>query len=153
MPEMDGLEATRAILEKYPAMKVVVLTSFPEDDLVQQALKAGAVGYVLKNVSIRTLADAIRSAYAGQPTLSPEATAALIQAHTQPQNPGDTLSPREREVLSLVAQGLSNKEIGQKLVISPATVRRHVSACLSKLGVANRTEATAMAIQHKLVTG
>jgi DNA-binding NarL/FixJ family response regulator len=109
------------------------------------------MGYVLKNVSFRTLADAIRSAHAGQRTLGPEATAALINAQAHPQNPGDDLSPHEREVLALVVQGKSDKEIGQELTISPATVRRHVDACLSKLGVANRTQAAVIANEHKLI--
>ena len=132
-------------------MKIIMLTSFVEDSVVQNALEAGAIGYLLKNVAINTLADAIRSAYAGQPVLSPEATRALISSKTDPIKPGGDLSPREREVLALMVQGLSNEEIAEQLVISHATARHHVSACLQKLGAANRAQAAALATKHHLV--
>ncbi len=151
MPGMDGIAATRAILEQYPQMKIIMLTSFVEDKLVQGALEAGAIGYLLKNVPINTLAEAIRSAYAGQPALSPEATTALIRGKTGPLKPGRDLSDREREVLALITQGLSNEEIAERLVISHATARHHVSACLQKLGAANRAQAAALATKHHLV--
>ena len=151
MPGMDGIAATRAILKERPRMKIIMLTSFVEDSVVQTALEAGANGYLLKNVPINTLADAIRSVYAGQPMLSPEATAALIRTKTGSFKPGNDLSEREREVLALIVQGLSNEEIAEKLVISPATARHHVSACLQKLGAANRAQAAALATKHHLV--
>jgi two-component system, NarL family, response regulator LiaR len=151
MPGMDGIAATRAVLAQYPRMKVIILTSFVEDRLVQDALVAGAAGYLLKNASINTLADAIRSVYAGQPVLSPEATSALIHIRTGAQQPGQDLSAREREVLALIVQGLSNEEIAEKLVISHATARHHVSACLLKLGAANRAQAAALATKHHLI--
>ena len=151
MPGMDGIAATRAILKQYPQMKIIMLTSFVEDNVVQNALEAGAIGYLLKNVPINTLAEAIRSAYAGQPALSPEATTALIRAKTDPLKPGRDLSDREREVLALIVQGLSNEEIAEQLVISHATARHHVSACLQKLGAANRAQAAALATKHHLV--
>ena len=151
MPGMDGLETTRAVLDKCPDAKIIILTSFPERDLVQQALEAGATGYLLKNVPINTLADAIRAAHAGQPTLGPEATKALIQTKMHSQKLGDDLSPREREVLALIVEGLNNEEIADRLTISPATVRHHVSACLSKLGVANRTQAAVIAVENRLI--
>ena len=152
MPGMDGLETTGAILERYPQIKIIVLTTFPEKDLVQRALEAGAVGYLLKDAPIDTLAGAIRSAYAGQSTLAPEAAQALIQAKAPPPKMGHDLSPRELEVLALVVEGLSNDEIAERLVISPNTVRKHVSACMSKLGATNRARLAAEAVRHQLVT-
>jgi two-component system, NarL family, response regulator LiaR len=151
MPGMDGIATTRAVLQHCPRVRVIMLTSFVEDKLVQNALEAGAVGYLIKNVPINTLAEAIRSAYAGQPTLSPEATTALIHTKTGPQKPGQDLSAREREVLALIVAGLSNEEIAERLVISHATARHHVSACLQKLGAANRAQAAALATKHHLV--
>jgi len=150
MPEMDGLETTRAILDRHPQVKIIVLTSFPEEDLVQRALEAGAIGYLLKNVSISTLSTAIRSAYSGQSTLSPEATQALVQSRSKSQDLGDDLSERERQVLALIVKGLSNEEIAEQLVISPYTVKNHVSACISKLGANNRTQAATIAIENGL---
>jgi NarL family two-component system response regulator LiaR len=151
MPEMDGITATHRILEKYPRVKILILTTYPEDDLVQKALEAGAVSYMLKNASIDALADAVRSAYAGRPTLAPEATVALIRLKTGPLKPGSGLSKREREVLALIVQGLSNEQIAERLVISPATARHHVSACIQKLGAANRAQAASQAVKHGLV--
>jgi len=152
MPGMGGIQATRTILGQYPQVKIVILTSFPEDDLIQEALEAGAIGYVLKNASIDTLANAIRSAYFGQLILAPEATKALIDIKTRPLKPGSDLTQREREVLALIVQGLSNEEIAERLVISPATARHHVSACIQKLEAANRAQAAALAIRHGLVS-
>jgi NarL family two-component system response regulator LiaR len=152
MPDMDGLETTRAILDRHPQVKIIILTSFPEEDLVQRALQSGAIGYLLKNVSISTLSNAIRSAYSGQSTLSPEATEVLIQSKSKSQNLRNDLSLRERQVLALVAEGLSNEEIAEQLVISPYTVKNHVSACISKLGANNRTQAVKIAIDNGLLS-
>jgi two-component system, NarL family, response regulator LiaR len=153
MPEMDGAAATRAIKACCPEIRVVALTSFREEELVQGALRAGAIGYLLKNVSADRLAEAIRAACAGRPTLAPEATEALIQATVRPPEPSFDLTPRELEVLALVVRGLSNAEIAQELVVSRSTIKFHVSSILSKLGAGSRTEATALAVQHRLLSG
>ncbi len=151
MPDMDGAATTRAIRERYPHIQVVVLTSFPEEDLVTQALQAGAISYLLKNVSAHELSEAIRRAYAGRSTLAPEAAQALIHTTTQPPKPGHDLTSREREVLELMAKGYNNVEIAEELVVSRSTVKFHVSNILSKLQATSRTEAVAVALEHGLV--
>lgn len=151
MPDMDGAAATKVIREQHPDVQVIALTSFPEDDLVKGALQAGAIGYLLKNVTADELAKAIRAAKVGKPTLSPEAQQALIHAATAPRVPGMDLTEREREVLVLMVEGLSNPDIALRLVVSRATVKFHISSILSKLGASSRTEAVALALQRKLV--
>jgi NarL family two-component system response regulator LiaR len=151
MPGMNGVETTRAVLKQCPQVKIIMLTSFPNQGLVQEALEAGAVGFLLKDAPIDTLGDAIRSAHAGHSTLAPEATQALIQDKSRPPKLGHDLSPREREVLALVVEGLSNEEIADRLVISVNTVRKHVSACMSKLEATNRAQAAAQAVRHQIV--
>ena len=155
MPGMDGATATRAIRQQYPHIQVIALTSFREGELVSRALRAGAIGYVLKDVEIGVLREAIRAARAGRPTLAPEAARALIEQMTgapaAPTPLGADLSEREREVLALLVEGLSNPRIAERLVVERSTVHTHVSSILGKLGAANRTEAVALALQHRLV--
>jgi NarL family two-component system response regulator LiaR len=152
MPEMDGIEATQTILEDYPDIRIIAITSFEEEELVQGVLAAGAMSYLLKNVSSDELAKAIRDAFSGKSTLSPEAARALIRATRPIQQPTFDLTDREMEVLNLVVQGQSNQQIAEALVISVATVKAHISNILSKLQVSSRAEAIAYAIKHKLVT-
>jgi two-component system, NarL family, response regulator LiaR len=151
MPLMDGSEATRRILALGKPVKIIVLTSFHEQDLVQQALKAGATSYLLKNVSADELATAIRAAYRGRSTLAPEATEALIHATRQSPGLGFDLTEREREILVLLVKGLSNLEISNLLSISMATVKYHLTNIFSKLGAKNRVEAATIALEHDLV--
>jgi len=151
MPGMDGATATQAIRENCPETQVIALTSFKEQELVQGALKAGAIGYLLKNVSADELVRAIRAAHAGKPTLAPEAANVLIQANQNPVPIGNDLTDREREVLALMVEGLSNPDIADRLVVSRSTVKFHVSSILSKLGVSTRTQAVTLALQNKLV--
>jgi NarL family two-component system response regulator LiaR len=152
MPEMDGIAATRAILADYPDIKIIAMTSFEEEELVHGVLAAGAISYLLKNVSSDELSKAIRDAASGRSTLSPEAARVLVQATRPANQPGYDLTEREREVLNLVVQGQSNQQIAETLVISITTVKAHISSILSKLQVSSRVEAIAFAIKHKLVS-
>jgi len=151
MPELGGVAATHTIHQRWPNVRVIALTSFQEKELVQDALQAGAIGYLLKNVSGEELAGAIRQAHGGKPTLAPEAVQALIQTPSEEEKLIVDLTRREQEVLALLVKGMSNPEIAGQLVISRATVKVHISSILSKLGVASRAEAISVAIQNKLV--
>ena len=151
MPGMDGAETTQRIKAECPDIQIIALTSFKEKDLVERALQAGAIGYLLKNVSADELANAIRSAHLGRPTLAPEAAHALIQMTTRPPEPGYDLTDRELDVLALMVEGLNNPDIAERLIVSRSTVKFHVSNILSKLGVSSRTEAVAVALQKKLI--
>lgn len=152
MPVIDGSEATRRILALGKPVKIIVLTSFHEQDLVEKALQAGATSYLLKNVTAAQLAAAVRAAYEGHSTLAPEATEALISTTRQRPGVGFDLTHREREVLALLVSGLSNLEISDQLSISTATVKYHLTNIFTKLGAKNRVEATTIALEHNLVT-
>ena len=151
LPGIDGVAATRAIRREFPTVQVVALTSFNEEGLIRKALRAGAIGYLLKDVSADELARAIRAAHAGRGTLSPEVAQALIHAAGRPAAPGHDLTTRERAVLALMVRGLSNTEIADELFVSPSTIKSHVSHILAKLGVAGRTEAVALAVREQLI--
>jgi len=150
MPVMDGVTAIQTIKQQHPRIQIIALTSFQEDELVQNALKAGAVGYLMKNVTARELAAAIKAARDGKMTLSTEAAQALVRV-TQQAKETDALTEREHEVLKLMVEGLNNAEIAERLVISLSTVKYHISNILMKLGVDNRVAAVTAAIQKKLV--
>ena len=151
MPDVDGVEATRAVRSEFPNVQIIALTSFRDEGLVQSALQAGAISYLLKNVSAEKLAAAIRAAHAGRSTLAPEATDDLVQSTTKAPAPGHDLTPREREVLALMVQGLSNTAIAEHLFVSRSTAKAHVSSILAKLDVTSRTEAVALTVQHHLL--
>jgi NarL family two-component system response regulator LiaR len=152
MPDMDGAAATRSIRQQFPQVQVIALTSFKEGELVKNALEAGAIGYLLKDVSADELARAIRAAHAGRATLSPEAAQALVETANQPPALGLDLTERELEVLTLMVEGLNNTQIAGRLTVSTSTVKSHVSNILSKLGVASRTEAVTLALRNHIVS-
>jgi two-component system, NarL family, response regulator LiaR len=151
MPRMDGATATREILRLCPGTKILALTSFSDPTMIQEVLKAGAIGCLLKNVTCDELASAIRRAHEGSATLAPEAAGVLIHAVVSPPEPDVVLTPREREVMNLLVQGLTNTEIADRLVVSLSTVKTHVSSIISKLGASTRTEAAAIAVRDHLL--
>ena len=151
MPDVDGVTATRAIRQRHQEIQVLAVTSYKDMELVRGVLEAGAIGYLLKTVSAEELAEAIRAAHRGELTVAPEASQVVIEAMTAPAPPGRDLTDREDEVLALLVQGLSNNEIGDKLGVSPHTVKNHLRSIYSKLGVTSRTAATTLAIKHGLV--
>ncbi len=153
MPGMDGIEATRQITSRQPQMRVLVLTSFAADSKVFPAIKAGAVGYLLKDSSPDELVRAIRQVYRGEPALHPTIARKLLQEVARPveKEPApEALTVREMTVLRLIAQGLSNQEIADRLAVSEATVRAHVSRILGKLHLASRTQAALYAVREGL---
>jgi len=151
IPGKNGIVATAEILARYPDTKIIALTSYDTTGMVEEALNAGAISYLKKNVGMDDLAEAIRAAHAGQSTLSPEATQELVAAASRPPAPGHDLTPRELEVLELLTKGCNNKEIAEKLIISGSTVKHHVSSILNKLDAGNRAEVVAIAMKHNLV--
>jgi len=152
MPNMDGVEATRRIASERPATRVIALTSFLEDDKVLPAVRAGAAGYLLKDVGPPELVRAIRTVHGGEALLHPAVAARVLEEVAAPAPPRAEpgLTPREREVLALVARGLANKRIAQELGIAEKTVKIHVSRILHKLGVADRTQAALYAVREGL---
>ena len=151
MPDMGGADATRVICQKYPQVQVIALTSFSEGGLVKKALEAGAIAYLLKDVTADELVQAIRAAHAGRATLSPEAAQSLVERANQPPTPGLDLTERERAVLAVMVEGLNNTQIAGRLTVSPSTIKSHVSNILSKLGVSSRTEAVILALRNHIV--
>lgn len=151
MPGLGGVATTRRITERFPGVRVIALTSSQDSALIKEALQAGATSYLLKTISAVDLAHAIRAAHRGQAVLAPEVTEALVHTLRAETAPGSDLTAREREVLQLVAQGLSNVQVGQQLSISRSTVKFHLASIFSKLGVTNRPELIALAYQQHLV--
>ena len=147
---MDGVEATREIVRTCPHAQVLALTSFSDPELIQRVLRAGALGCLLKNVSGKELAEAIRRANMGNATLAPEAADALVHAISSPIEDRAALTRRERDVLALMVDGLTNAEIAGQLVVSLSTVKTHVSSIIAKLGATSRTEAAAIAVREHL---
>ena len=152
MPGMGGVAAIRAIHQGDPKIKIIALTSYIDDGLVQGALQAGANGYLMKNVQADELSMSIRTAAAGRLTLSPEASKALSESSDYPVIPAEDLTDRERDVLRLMIDGLSNNEIAEKLIISPSTVKYHIGNIYTKLDVDSRVAAVSIAIQRELIT-
>jgi DNA-binding NarL/FixJ family response regulator len=152
MPEMDGIEATRRLRHSNPSSHILVLTSFTDDQRVRDAIQAGAIGYLLKDVLKPELLRAIHDAAQGKPTLHPEAQQRLMRQITEPPAPAPhaDLTERELDVLRLIAKGRSNKEIAAELHLTEGTIKGYVSAILAKLGVADRTQAALYAVKHNL---
>jgi NarL family two-component system response regulator LiaR len=148
MPEMDGVTATKKVSQKYPHVQVIALTSYGEKHLVKDALEAGAISFMYKDILLAELVDAIRQAYAGKAMLSSGATQALMGLVAKQDEPGSNLTPREREVLALMIAGFPNPKIAEELNISLNTVKSHVSNILTKLNASTRTEAVSIAIKN-----
>jgi two-component system, NarL family, response regulator LiaR len=151
MPDVDGVTAIAAIKRDQPGTRIIALTTFAEADLVLSAVQAGADGYLLKDVDVQELTRAIRTVHSGQPYLHPEATRHLLQATARPEQPAERLTGREQEVLTLLARGLTNRQIADTLAISEKTVSVHVSNLLGKLGLASRTQAALYATRVGLI--
>ncbi|MFN2198371.1 MAG: response regulator [Anaerolineales bacterium] len=151
MPELDGVEATRAICAAWPEAKVIILTTFDRDDYVYQGIRAGAMGYLLKDTPAERLVATIRTVAAGEPFIQPEIASRALRELVRPDaTPLEPLTERESEVLVLLAQGMSNKEIAGRLVLTEGTVKNHVSSILGKLQAENRTQAANIARRYGL---
>ncbi|MBB5179589.1 NarL family two-component system response regulator LiaR [Planomicrobium koreense] len=152
MPVMNGAEATDAIITQWPEAKIMIVTSFPDDDKVYPALKAGAVSYILKTSKASRIAESIRSTMSGTPVLEPEVMTKMMKQMRHSHVPHEDLTDREMEILLLIASGYSNQEIADKLFIALKTVKTHVSNLLAKLEVHDRTQAAIYAYQHRLIS-
>lgn len=153
MPVMDGITTTAEIKQRWPVVEVVAVTSFLEEEKIRAALEAGATGYLLKDADASDVADAIRAAVAGEVHLDPAAAKALTASLRAPKTAGDNLTPRERDVVILIAEGGTNRQIATRLGVTERTARTHVSNILGKLGLASRTQAAMWAVHHGLVPG
>ncbi len=151
MPVMDGITATIKIRKIYPDIKIIALTSFVDKQLVRDALNAGAISYIIKNISPDELTSSIRDSFYGKTILAPEATEAVVEEFKNPSNEKFNLTTQEYKILKLLAKGFSNKEIAEKLFISSHTVKFHIGNILNKLGAASRTEAVFIATKNNLV--
>jgi DNA-binding NarL/FixJ family response regulator len=151
MPRLDGVETTARLKARWPAIDVIAVTSFIEEARIRAALEAGATGYLLKDADASDVVDAIRAAVAGEVRLDPAVAAALVLSLRTPPSTSESLTPREREVITLVAEGRTNREIGKRLGVAERTARTHVSNILAKLGLASRTQAAMWAVREGLV--
>lgn len=153
MPKMDGITATAEIKKRWPVIEVVAVTSFLEEEKIRAALEAGATGYLLKDADAPDVANAIRAAVAGEVHLDPAVAKALTAALRAPKSAADNLTPRERDVVVLIAEGGTNRQIAKQLGVTERTARTHVSNILGKLGLASRTQAAMWAVHRGLVSG
>ncbi len=151
MPDIDGISATKAIKTKNPSIQVIAISVYEEDSLIMEMFRAGAVGYILKDISLENLVNAIKNVYRGTTMINPRISRKLLNLLSQNQNLGEVLTPRELEILREVAKGKSNKEIGETLYISESTVKTHISNIFQKLGIKNRSEAILYAIKKGIL--
>lgn len=151
MPDLDGISATKAIKAKNSSIQVIAISVYEDDNLIMEMFRAGAVGYILKDISLENLVNAIKNVYRGTTMINPRISRKLLNLLSQNQNLGEVLTPRELEILREVAKGKSNKEIGETLYISESTVKTHISNIFQKLGIKNRSEAILYAIKKGIL--
>lgn len=151
MPGIDGIEATKIIKSNNPSIQIIAISVYEEDELVIQMFQAGAVGYILKDISLENLVKAIKNVYRGNAIINPRISRKLVRMLTEDKNTDTVLTPREVEILRELARGKSNKEIGEKLYISESTVKTHISHIFQKIGVRSRSEAIIYAVKKGLI--
>lgn len=151
MPDMNGVEVTRILKQEYPHIKVLMLTMHSHEEYFMAAIKEGADGYLLKDAPSNQVVDAVRTVYHGEAVIHPSLTRKLLTFHQQQEKDENSLTEREKEVLSCLVEGLTNKEIGERLFVSDKTVKMHVSKIFKKLNVKSRSQVVIYAVQHKLV--